>query len=160
QPLDADGTPAPHRRRRLAIALTTLGLLILAAVVAVIAFASVYVHLGDGVGDRSYSPTTSAALHDHYRLGTGQLSLDLSQLRLPSRTTTIDARVGIGQLAIPVPHDATVHVLGNVSWGDANILGHEENGHNVSSDVGSTTPDLFIHARVGVGQIEVTRAVA
>jgi phage shock protein PspC (stress-responsive transcriptional regulator) len=158
QPLTVDGTPAPRRRRRLAIALATLGVLVLAAIAAVIAFVSIYVHLGDGVGDRSYSPATAAALHDDYRLGTGRLSLDLSQLALPARTRTVDVHLGIGDLDVTVPHDATVRVLGHVSWGDAEILGHEENGHNVSTDLGSPKPQLLIDAHVGVGHISVTRA--
>jgi len=159
QPLNADGTPLPRRRRRrLAIALASLGVLVLAAIAAVIAFASIYVHLGDGVGDRSYSPATAAVLHDDYRLGTGRLSLDLSSLDLPARTTTVDAHLGIGDLKVTVPHDATVRVLGHVSWGDTDILGHQENGHNVSSDVGSAEPQLVIDAHVGVGHILVTRA--
>jgi phage shock protein PspC (stress-responsive transcriptional regulator) len=156
--LNADGTPVPRRRRRLAIALASLGVLVLAAIAAVITFVSIYVHLGDGVGDRSYSPATAAALHDEYRLGTGKLSLDLSSLDLPARTTTVDAHLGIGELEVTVPHDATVRVLGHVSWGDADLLGHEENGHNVSSDVGSTEPQLVIDAHVGLGHILVTRA--
>jgi phage shock protein PspC (stress-responsive transcriptional regulator) len=156
--LNADGTPVPRRRRRLAIALASLGVLVLAAIAAVIAFVSIYVHLGDGVGDRSYGPATAAALHDEYRLGTGKLSLDLSSLDLPARTTTVDAHLGIGELEVTVPHDATVRVLGHVSWGDADLLGHEENGHNVSSDVGSTEPQLVIDAHVGLGHILVTRA--
>jgi phage shock protein PspC (stress-responsive transcriptional regulator) len=158
RPLNADGTPAPRRRRRLAIALASLGVLVLAAIAAVIAFASIYVHLGDGVGDRSYSPATAAALHDDYRLGTGRLSLDLSSVDLRARTTTVDAHLGIGDLKVTVPHDAPVRVLGHVSWGDTDILGHQENGHNVSSDVGSAEPRLVIDAHVGVGHILVTRA--
>ena len=158
QPLNADGTPVPRRRRRLAIALASLGVLVLAAIAAVIAFVSIYVHLGDGVGDRSYSPASEAALHDDYRLGTGKLSLDLSSLALPAHTTTVDAHLGIGELEVTVPRDATVRVLGHVSWGDADLLGHEENGHNVSSDVGSTEPQLVIDAHVGLGHILVTRA--
>jgi phage shock protein PspC (stress-responsive transcriptional regulator) len=157
-PLNADGTPVPRRRRRLAIALASLGVLVLAAIAAVIAFVSIYMHLGDGVGDRSYSPATAAALHDDYRLGTGKISLDLSRLALPVHTTTVDTHLGIGDLEVTVPHDATVRVLGHVSWGDADLLGHEENGHNVSSDVGSADPQLLINAHVGVGHILVTRA--
>jgi phage shock protein PspC (stress-responsive transcriptional regulator) len=159
QPPAVDGTPAPRRRRRrLAIALASVGVLLLAAIAAVIAFASIYVHLGDGVGDRRYSPATVGALHDAYRLGTGKLSLDLSELTLPAGTTRVDAHLGIGDLAVTVPHDATVRVLGRVDWGDADLLGHEENGHNVSSEVGSATPQLVIDAHVGVGHILVTRA--
>jgi phage shock protein PspC (stress-responsive transcriptional regulator) len=145
-------------RRGLAIAVTTLGVIVLAAIAAVIAFASIYMHLGDGVGERTYSPAAVTALHDRYRLGTGHLTLDLSQLALPPGTTTVNAHLGVGELDVTVPHNAAVRVLGHVSWGDASILGHDENGHDVSTDVGASAPRLLIDAHVGVGHIEVTRA--
>jgi hypothetical protein len=140
------------------IVLSALGLLVLGAIAVVVTVATVYVHLGDGIGERSYSPASAAALHDRYRLGVGRLSLDLSQLPLPSHTTTVDARVGIGELEVKVPRGASVRVLGHIGWGDADLLGRDENGHNVSSDVGTGTPQLLIDARVGVGHIEVSRA--
>ena len=160
QPVDAAATPVPRRgRRRLAIALVAVGLLLLAVTVAAVAFASTYLHLGDGVGDRNYAPATPAALHDDYRLGTGDLRIDLSNLALAAGTTTIRAHVGVGQLQVTVPRGAQVHVVGNVSWGDTHVLGHSESGHNVKTDVGSAAPQLEIDAHVGVGEIEVTRAV-
>src|SRR5439155_26950342 len=137
-----------RHRRGLTIVLTTLGLLVLGAIAVVVTVATVYVHLGDGIGEHSYSPASAAALHDRYRLGIGRLSLDLSQLPLRSHTITVNARVGIGELDVTVPKDATVRVLGNIGWGDADLLGRDENGHNVSSEVGAATPQLLIDARV------------
>jgi phage shock protein PspC (stress-responsive transcriptional regulator) len=153
-----DGTPVPRRRRMLTVVLTTLGLLVLAALAAVVTVLTVYVHLADGVGEHSYSPTTNAALHDRYRLGIGRLTLDLSRLELGPGATTVDARVGIGELDVTVPHDAKVRVLEHLGWGDASVLGHDDNGHDVSSDVGTTTPQILIDAHVGVGHISVSRA--
>src|SRR5207237_111780 len=117
----ADRTPVPRRRRGLAIVLTILGLLALAAIAVVITVASVYAHVGDGVGERSYSPTSTAALHDRYRLGVGHLTLDLSQFPLRSGTTRVNARVGIGEIDVTVPRHATVRVLGHIGWGDATL---------------------------------------
>jgi phage shock protein PspC (stress-responsive transcriptional regulator) len=154
----AEGTPVRRVRRGPTIVLATLGLLVLGAIAVVVTAATVYVHLGDGIGEHSYSPASVATLHDRYRLGIGRLSLDLSKLPLRSRTTTVDARVGIGELEVTVPHDATIRVLGHIGWGDADLLGRNENGHNVSSDVGTGAPQLLIDARVGVGHIEVSRA--
>jgi len=149
----------PRRRSKLALALVALGLLVLAVIVAAVAFAATYLHLGDGVGDRNYAPATPTALQDDYRLGTGQLVLDLSGLDLPSGTTTVEAHVGVGQLEVVVPRRTSVRVLGHVGWGDAKILGRDENGHGVDTALGSAAPQLVIDAHVGVGEIEVTRAL-
>jgi phage shock protein PspC (stress-responsive transcriptional regulator) len=154
----ADGTPVRRVRRAPMVVLSTLGLLVLGAIAVVVTVATVYVHLGDGIGEHSYSPAGAAALHDRYRLGVGRLSLDLSQLPLRGHTTTVHARVGIGELDVTVPHDATVRVVSHIGWGDGDLLGRDENGHNVSSEVGAATPQILIDARVGVGHIEVSRA--
>lgn len=152
---------AVRRRRRswLAGALVTLGVLVVVALAAVITLAATYAHLGDGIGDRNYAPATASTLRHDYRLGTGHLALDLSGLDLPSGTTTVKAHVGIGRLEITVPHEARVRVLGRVGWGDAKILGHDENGHDVDTVLGSAAPQVLIEAHVGVGEIEVSRAV-
>lgn len=156
-----DGTVVAMRRRRswLAIVLAILGAIVVLALAAAITFAVTFAHLGDGVGDRNYAPATASALRHDYRVGTGHLVLDLSRLALPARTTRVGVHVGIGKLEVTVPHDAHVRVLGHVGWGDAKILGHDESGHNVDAVLGAAAPQLVIDGHVGVGQIEVTRAV-
>jgi phage shock protein PspC (stress-responsive transcriptional regulator) len=151
---------APRRRHRLlGIVLATIGLLVLAAIVASIAFASVFLHLGDGVGNRSYQPLMWSAVRHDYKLGVGDLQLDLSRLKVPAGVTTVHARVGIGHLHVTVPPGITVRTNAHVSWGDANLLGNDENGHNVRSDVGPAAPQLLLDTDVGIGQVEVTRSV-
>jgi hypothetical protein len=49
--------------------------------------------------------------------------------------------------------------MAHVSWGEARVLGHEEDGHNVRTDVGSDPAQLVLDTDVGIGQIEVERAV-
>jgi predicted membrane protein len=60
---------------------------------------------------------------------------------------------------ITVPRDVTVRVKTHVTWGDATLLGHNENGHNVRVDVGPEHADLELDTAVGIGQIDVDRAV-
>jgi hypothetical protein len=55
-----------------------------------------------GVGDRSERPVSPAELRD-YQLGVGNFELDLRQLQLPAGTTTVRARVGVGELVVEVP---------------------------------------------------------
>jgi phage shock protein PspC (stress-responsive transcriptional regulator) len=158
RPAPATGAP-PRRQSRLLTALGVLGVALALAVVAVVAFTSTYMHLDDGVGHRAYQPTTVSALRDDYRLGIGELELDLSKLSLPADETTVQASVGIGRLHMVVPHDVTVRVKTHVSWGEATLLGHEEGGHNVRADVGDTHAQLVLDTDVGIGQVEVERAV-
>jgi phage shock protein PspC (stress-responsive transcriptional regulator) len=151
---------APRRRGRgLRIALATIAILILLAIAGALAFTSVYLHPGDGIGQRTYQPRTALALRDEYKLGVGELDVDLSRLALPAGTTTVHMRVGIGQLHVTVPRGVTVRTLGKVSWGDATVLGHQESGHDVHTDVGAARARLVLDGKVGIGQLEVDRAL-
>ena len=49
---------------------------------AAILASTINLKLEDGVGDRSYAPATIAAIDDPYKLGIGELDLDLSNLAL------------------------------------------------------------------------------
>ena len=60
-PALAPAVVAPRRRRTLRIVLATIGLIVLTMVAACAAFVSVFLHLGDGVGNRSYEPLAGGA---------------------------------------------------------------------------------------------------
>src|SRR4029077_7753754 len=100
----------------------------------------------------------SAVRHD-YKLGVGDLELDLSRLAVPAGVTTTRALVGTGPLHVTAPPGVAVRTKAHVSWGDASLFGNDENGHNVRSDVGPATPQLVLDSTVGIGQVEVTRSV-
>jgi phage shock protein PspC (stress-responsive transcriptional regulator) len=153
--------PAGRRRRSsLIVFLAALGVLCAAVLAFVAVIAGLYAHLGQGVGDRRYAPTTTSALRDSYEVGVGDLRVDLSRLEFGQETTKVHAEVGIGHLHVIVPPGVTVRVKSHVSWGDAKLLGHDESGHDVKADVGSSTPELELDAHVGIGQVDVDRAVA
>lgn len=154
------GPSGRRRRRGLLVFLAAVGALLAAVVVFIAVVAGLYAHLGHGVGDRNYEPTTTSALRDYYRVGVGDLRIDLSKLHFGPGTTTVRAEVGIGHLRIVVPRDVTVRVKSHVNWGDATLLGHDEDGHNVKADVGNDTPELELDTHVGIGQVDVDRAVA
>jgi phage shock protein PspC (stress-responsive transcriptional regulator) len=149
--------PPRKRRNRFLMTLAVLGAFVLAIVVAVGVIAVGYLHLGDGVGNRNYAPTTTAALHD-YKLGVGDMKIDLSKVTFTT-PTTVKAQVGIGALRVVVPQGVQVKVVAHVIWGNVQALGHVDNGHNVSTVVGSATPQLTVDAHVDAGEIDVTRAV-
>jgi phage shock protein PspC (stress-responsive transcriptional regulator) len=122
---------------------------------------SVHVHLSGGIGNRTYTPT--AAPRPNYRLGIGDLHLDLSNVSLTAPQTQVDARVGIGNLQVIVPKGVSVRVVGHAGAGDVRLLGHDANGHRVDETVsapgGVVTPKLVIDARTDIGRVLVTRSV-
>jgi phage shock protein PspC (stress-responsive transcriptional regulator) len=149
--------PARPRRSRFKLMLLVLGLAFLIVLGTIAGFAISYLHIGDGFGDRSWAPQSTTALHD-YRLGAGRLRVNLSKLTV-TKPTTVDAHLGMGKLEVIVPRGVAVQVNGHATWGSIDVLGHEDNGHDVNDAIGSSTPQLTIDAHVDVGRIEVTRAV-
>jgi phage shock protein PspC (stress-responsive transcriptional regulator) len=120
-----------------------------------------HIPVSGGVGDRSVRPVQIADLKQ-YKLGIGNLSVDLRDLDLTGRETHVRARVGIGHLEIRVPRDVAVSVTGNARAGDVRIFDREDNGtrvHTRFSDPGYATAAtrLAIDAKVGLGNIEVRR---
>jgi len=145
------------RGRRILIAVTAfLTLVAVAATVAVVtAFAWFNVSLGDGVGDRVYTPAGASDVRPSYRLGIGNLKVDLSQIDSTS-TRHIRARVGIGELKIIVPREADVHVNAHAKAGELFVLRNHDDGRNATVHTGKG--QLQIDARVGAGRIDVVRA--
>jgi phage shock protein PspC (stress-responsive transcriptional regulator) len=143
--------------KRLAIALGTLLALVLvgAAVVA----ATFNVHLGNGVGDRSYVVGTQD-LRSSYKLGVGDMTLDLRDVRFTRAETHVKARVDIGSLRVIVPRDVALQVRGDAQLGEVDILGTSDDGRHATSSVVQTGKHvLVLDTHVGVGQVRVTRAV-
>jgi phage shock protein PspC (stress-responsive transcriptional regulator) len=146
------------RRRGLLVALASLlALVAVAAAAAVVAaFAWFDVSLGDGVGDHTYAPATAAQVDRSYELGIGRLELDLS--RLPTaEPVRVRAHVGIGELRIVVPRDASVAVTSHVKAGRIDALGTHDDGRNARVATG-TGDRLTVDAEVGAGHVEVVRA--
>jgi Cell wall-active antibiotics response 4TMS YvqF len=115
--------------------------------------------LGGGVGDRTERPTTPADLTG-YELGVGNLVVDLRQLQVPPGTTTVQARVGVGELAVEVPQGVSVAVVARSGLGQVQALGQEEGGLASRIDAVSEAGGdrrLELDLRVGLGQVRVER---
>lgn len=143
------------RPRKLAIAgLSVIAVLVAAAAIAIAtAFAWFDVSLGDGVGDHSYAPAGLVDVKPEYKLGIGNLKIDLSSVRGPA---TVKASVGIGELRIIVPDNVPVAVDATVKAGSISALGREDDGRNAR--VVTVAGRLHVTARVGAGHIDVVRA--
>ena len=149
------------RRILRVLALVVLALVVLALVAAGVFASAFHVDVGDGVGTRTYEPTSYGDVHRKYRLGVGNLRIDLSHVSLPHRTTDLNVHVGVGDLRIVVPADASVHVDGAAQVGEVDVFDREVDGHNsvVHEDAGAGDRRLALDAKVGVGRLEVTRAL-
>ena len=144
--------------KRMAIAIGTLVALLLVA--AAVVAATFNVHLGNGVGDRSYVVAGTQDVRNSYKLGIGEMTLDLRDVRFTSRETHVKARVDIGDLRVIVPQDVALQVRGDAQLGEVHILGKYADGrHARTSIVQSGKHVLVLDTHVGVGQVRVTRAV-
>jgi phage shock protein PspC (stress-responsive transcriptional regulator) len=153
------GASAPRRGWRwLKLLLVTLSVILALALAGAAAFVAPFLHLGDGVGNRSYQPAVAASVQDQYRLGIGSLDVDLSHVSFGSKPTTVQLRLGIGNMRVTVPHNATVLTHARVAWGDSKILGDQQSGHAVHMNVGQPGARLVLDAHVGIGKVEVVRA--
>ena len=115
------------------------------------------VSFDDGVGTQTYSPASVSDLHSTYKLGVGNLRLDLSQLGPMTHEKTVHATLGVGQLHVIVPPTMRVAVNAHAKVGQLEILNRHAGGHNVALSTGDGAL-LVIDARVGAGQVQVERA--
>jgi hypothetical protein len=115
--------------------------------------------LTGGVGDRVERPTTVAELGE-YELGVGNLVVDLRRLQVPVGTTAVEARLGVGELAVELPEGVWVEVVASSGLGEVQVLGQQEGGFGSriesASEVGGVRR-LRVDARVGLGQVRVER---
>lgn len=139
--------------------LVALGV-ILTVVLAVVS--SFDLPLVGGFGGRVERPTTTSAIPDRYNLAVGSLRLDLTQLDLPDGTTSVDARVGIGQMVVVVPVDATVVAETRVTAGQLHGFGEERSGisveHTFQYEVGQAASTLRLDLSAGLGSITIELA--
>jgi predicted membrane protein len=119
------------------------------------------VTLVGGVGERVEQPTTPADLRD-YRLAVGSLTVDLGGLQVPAGTTTVRARIGLGQLVVKAPAGVAVRLDGRSGVGQVHGLDREENGLGNrlevrTGDFDTASRRLLLQLRAGVGEIRVER---
>jgi len=80
--------------------------------------------IDDGTGSRRFTVTSLDELQDAYRLGVGELRIDLSALDLEGQTRAVDIELAIGELVVLVPVtsglEATIETgIGQVRFVDA-----------------------------------------
>jgi phage shock protein PspC (stress-responsive transcriptional regulator) len=163
EPAAPTARPSPWRwPRRVAIGLATaFGVALAFVLVAATIFAAVFhVHVGNGIGDQSYDVATLGDLRSEYKLGIGDLRVDMRDVQLPVGVTHLRMRVDVGRLVLVVPHDAALRVRTDADLGNVDLLGRSADGREVDRSVdepGRRVLDLDAH--VGAGSLHVERAV-
>jgi phage shock protein PspC (stress-responsive transcriptional regulator)/predicted membrane protein len=148
------------RRFFVGVAVAIASLVALVLVAAAVFAAVVHVHVGRGVGERTYNVAGIQDLRENYRLGIGRIVLDLSDVQFPADETHVNARVDVGRLDVIVPRDVALRVHGDTQFGDVNVLGDIADGHDVERSVEQDGKRvLVLDAHVGAGSLRVNRAV-
>ncbi|MGW3242859.1 PspC domain-containing protein [Streptomyces sp. NPDC001070] len=117
---------------------------------------------------RTWAPTTVAAVQDSYELGTGRATLDLSGLRPGGRTVSTRAQVGAGQLVIRIPEDVSLRMHVQIGLGDVQLPGEREKDVDVQprvnqkvtldpADGKKSRGTLELDVEMGVGQVRVVQ---
>jgi phage shock protein PspC (stress-responsive transcriptional regulator) len=158
------GAVAGRGRWLIALALPLLLVTALAALVP----AGLGARMGNGIGDRRWTPTTTAEAAGPFRLGLGSAVLDLSDLALPPDgevVVPVAATVGIGELRVIAPAGARVLVTAHVGVGEIAIDGMRPvNGQDrtvttqLEGPVDPALPTIDLTADVAIGDLEVSRA--
>jgi phage shock protein PspC (stress-responsive transcriptional regulator) len=138
-------------------------LLVLALVLGIPAgaIAAADIKFDNSVGERTYTPAVAADIPaEGYKLGTGQLVVDLRQLPWKDgQTIKASAHLGLGQMIVSVPSRVCVvgHATGKA--GELIVAGDISRGVDPEVTQGTPTskaPRLDLDADIQLGQMVVT----
>src|SRR4051794_14166616 len=125
--------------------------------VALVSAADVDLH--GGVGDREYRPTSAAAVRDHYKLGMGQLVVDLRGANLPAGDRPLHIKLGVGDARVIVPENVCVATRAQIGAGAVNLFDRDHGGADVDWEdappAPKGTPRVVVDADIGIGALEV-----
>lgn len=113
-----------------------------------------------GVGNAEYSPTTIGEVQPTYQHSVGKLRLDLAGLTGTGSVKT-DVQLGVGDVMVIVPRDATVHATCSTSVGDVHCLSQNDSGSDnpaATANQTGTGPDITLNVHDGIGKVEVVNA--
>ena len=150
-------------RRAVRVLVALIAALILLAVITVVGVTlGTGSSLSGGVGDTTYAPASISSVQPHYRLGAGNLDLNLSSVKFPATGKTVDVTVGLGNLTVEVPRDAVVTVQARSGIGQVEVFGRSGSDVQASAFGGpgsqATAPHLNLSAHVGMGDLQVTQS--
>jgi hypothetical protein len=97
-----------------------------------------------------------------YRIDTGRLTIDLTDMELDDRTYNVSARVGAGQLVVVLPDGVPIRVRARSGVGNVRVPGDESSGIGARKEFEApgfddARPRFDLNLRIGVGSIRVTQ---
>jgi phage shock protein PspC (stress-responsive transcriptional regulator) len=117
------------------------------------------IDLDGGFGERRERPTTVAELEQTYRLGAGELVIDLRELDLPSGDHPLKVRIGTGHALVLVPEGVCVASSAEVGIGGVAVFDRTSSGLDVDWQDGrrarAGNARLVLEGDVGLGLLEV-----
>jgi phage shock protein PspC (stress-responsive transcriptional regulator) len=125
------------------------------------AIAATDIKFDNSVGERTYTPTVAADIPaDGYKLGTGQLVVDLRQLPWKAgQTIAASAHLGMGQMIVSAPPNVCVQGHATGKAGELVVAGQVSHGIDPDVSLGTATskaPRLQLDADIQLGQMIVT----
>jgi len=117
------------------------------------------IDLDGGFGERQERPGTLAEVEQNYRLGMGELVVDLRDVDLPAGDHPVSVRVGAGHALVLVDEDVCVATRAEVGMGGVAVFDRDGGGIDVdwsdSRRAPADAPRLVLDGHVGLGLIEV-----
>jgi len=115
--------------------------------------------LTGGVGEPRYRPAKMSDLRPEYRLGIGQMDVDLRRVTLPPGTTEINVRVGVGEAVVHVPDGTCLTTNARVAVGAIDAPDRVDEGRDLHfEDTTTAKPgqsELVLRANIGVGHLQI-----
>jgi phage shock protein PspC (stress-responsive transcriptional regulator) len=112
-----------------------------------------------GHGDKTYRPASSDAVRDTYRLGAGELVVDLRNAHLTPGDHRIKVDIGVGAAKLVVPRDVCVSTDSHLGIGGVQVFDRETGGVDVDWQderrAPAGTARVIVDAEVGVGAFTV-----
>jgi phage shock protein PspC (stress-responsive transcriptional regulator) len=117
------------------------------------------IDLDGGFGERRERPATIGELEQTYRLGAGELIVDLRDLDLPSGDHPLKVRIGTGHVLVLVPKDVCVASSAEIGVGGVAVFDRSSGGLDVEwTDARRArrgTARIVLEGDVGLGLLEV-----
>lgn len=117
------------------------------------------IDLNGGFGERHVRPGTLAEVKDGYRLGAGELVVDLRDVSLPAGDRKLRIGIGTGHAVVLVAKDVCVATEASVGMGGVSVFERDGGGIDVdwsdSRRAPAGTPRLVLDGEVGLGLLEV-----
>jgi phage shock protein PspC (stress-responsive transcriptional regulator) len=117
------------------------------------------IDLNGGMGERHVRPGTLAEVKPAYRLGAGELVVDLRDIKLPAGDRHLKIGIGTGHALVLVSEDVCVASTASVGMGGVSVFERDGGGINVDWNdarrAAAGKPRLVIDGDVGLGLLEV-----